>query len=151
MCNLCPIQIIFNTSQGNKPLFYGFQINDTLKSTGTSKNTLFFNFCYYSDGVKLVHRYFENNTTIFSRKSPTNKTYLFPFFIEDIKTTTYIPKNNRPKIKTTKETRDSIKSHRGPLWNKWKINKVRNKRKITNFLRNKEQIHTKITGNCNEQ
>ena len=34
--------------------------------------------------------------------------------------------------------------------NKWKINKVRNKRKITNFLRNKEQIHTKITGNCNE-
>lgn len=73
-------QIIFNTSQGNEPLFYGFHINDTMISKGTSKNTPFFNSCYYSDGLNLFDRYSENNTTIFSRKSPTKKNILFSLF-----------------------------------------------------------------------
>ena len=128
MCNLCPIQSIFNTSQGNKPLLYGFRINDTIKSIGTCKNTLFFNFYYYSYGVKLVHGYFKNNTIIFFHEIPNKQNLPFSLFIEDIKITTYIPKNNHLK--------------NNEVWNKWKI---------TNFLRNKEQIHIKITGNCNQQ
>lgn len=67
-----------------------------------------------------------------------NKMYFFFFFIEDIKIIIYILKNNWFKIKIIKEICDFIKSYCGFLWNKWKINKVWNKRKIINFFRNKE-------------
>jgi len=103
-------QILISTSQGNGPLASDFLIKNT-----TSINTLF---NFYSDGLNIFYKKSEEDTTIFSRKSPTKNTHYSFFSIESIITTTYVPQNCAPQIGANKETRDSIERHYEPLWKK---------------------------------